>query len=321
MMNLALTLIHGVGIKEGESLAEQCVAAYVRVKGERNPDTLRSRSSLARVYKELGKWQDAEKEDLQAYEGLKQELGPHHPFTLASMHGLGQDYWKLDKLDQAKEVLVQALPDRIIALGEDHRETIETKTMLGNVYAELEDFDNATAMLEAAFVSSKMKFGENNRDALIAAMNLATVYDDAGHAQEAIDLEEEILAKAREHLGPHDPITLTLITNLAMSYMTPIISRHDEGVRLAEEAVRTRSTLGEEGGNVEGLAHAQNTLAQVYTRVGKLEEAARLHELAYASRLAMFGEDHPDTEWSAEKLQEIHKRLKEGETVTSEGDE
>jgi hypothetical protein len=152
-------------------------------------------------------------------------------------------------------------------------------------------------------------------------MNLATVYDDAGHAQEAIDLEEETLAKAGEHLGPHDPITLTLIMNLAMSYMTPIISRQDEGVRLAEEAVRTRSTLGEDGGNAEGLAHAQNTLAQVYTRVGRLKEATRLHEFAFASRLAMFGEDHPDTEWSAEKLQEIQKMLDEGETMTFEGDE
>jgi tetratricopeptide (TPR) repeat protein len=305
MMNLALTLIHRVGIEEAEGLAKQCVAAYVRVKGERNPDTLRSRSSLAMIYKELGNWREAMNEDLQAYQGLQQELGLVHPFTLASMHGLGQDYWKLNKLNEAEEVLVQALRGQIDALGEDHRETIETKTMLGNVYAELENLEDATAMLESALASSKRKWGDDNRDTLIAAMNLATVYDDAGHVQKAIDLEEESLTKAREHLDPHDPITLTLITNLAMSYMTPSIYRHEDGVRLAEEAVRTRSTLGEDGGNAEGLAHAQNGLAQVYTRVGRLEEAKDLHELAFASRLEMFGEEHPDTEMSADKLQEV----------------
>lgn len=308
MMNLAQSLTHRSEQKEAEQLGKDCVAAYTRVRGLNHPDTLRSMTSLANVYREIGNYQEAEHIDSVTLGNLMDTLGPLHPFTLQSMHGLGNDYWKLGELEKAEQLLTQAVQGRIQRLGKDHRETLESQMILANIYADQGNLDQAKATMESALETSIRMFGNEHPDTLVKATNLTTIYSDCGLIYEGMKLEEGTLEICRNCLAPDDDILLTLVSNLAISYIRPEIQKYKEALALAEEAVEKRVRLND-GDYDEHLGTFQSTLAHVYDALGRLEDARTMHGDALDCRRTILGEDHEDTLASKEAIKKVEEKL------------
>jgi Flp pilus assembly protein TadD len=60
--------------------------------GHDHPSTLNSMNNLASTYKIQGRWDEAEKLNMQVMETRKEKLGHDHPSTLNSMNNLASTY-------------------------------------------------------------------------------------------------------------------------------------------------------------------------------------------------------------------------------------
>jgi tetratricopeptide (TPR) repeat protein len=100
-------------------------------------------------------------------------------------------------------------------------------------------------------------------------------------------------------LGEEHPSTLTLMSNLALSYSS-FDRRQEEAVELGKKALEAgKRTLGEE--HLRTLTFMVN-LAISYYYIGRRQEAAELMEKSVEGRRRKLGEDHPDTRTSMEIL-------------------
>ena len=80
------------------------------VLGDEHPDTLESRNDLGVLYKELSRYQEAEKLLLEAIEGRRLKLGDKHPNTQESLNNLIDLYeaWgEPEKAEQWRAKLLQ----------------------------------------------------------------------------------------------------------------------------------------------------------------------------------------------------------------------
>ena len=60
----------------------------LKILGEEHPDTLKSISNLALIYRNQGRWKEAEELQVRVMEIRKRMLGEEHPGTLTSMNNL-----------------------------------------------------------------------------------------------------------------------------------------------------------------------------------------------------------------------------------------
>jgi hypothetical protein len=66
----------------------QVMETRKRVLGVEHPDTLSSMADLQSMYRNQGRWKDAEELEVQVMETRKRVIGPGHPDKLASMVSL-----------------------------------------------------------------------------------------------------------------------------------------------------------------------------------------------------------------------------------------
>ena len=71
--------------------------------GADHPDTLTSMANLASTYRNQGRWEEAEKLDVQVMETSKTKLGADHPDTLTSMANLASTYRNQGRWEEAEE--------------------------------------------------------------------------------------------------------------------------------------------------------------------------------------------------------------------------
>ena len=67
---------------------------------------------LAWIYRQQGRWKEAEKLEVQVLEIIKKELGQEHVDTLNSMYCLAETYSNQEWFKEAQELLVQVLKIR-----------------------------------------------------------------------------------------------------------------------------------------------------------------------------------------------------------------
>ena len=64
-----------------------------KLLGAEHPDTLISMANLAITYRDQGRWNEAEKLQVQVMDTSKKLLGAEHSHTLTSMANLATTYW------------------------------------------------------------------------------------------------------------------------------------------------------------------------------------------------------------------------------------
>ncbi len=72
---------------------------------------------------ESGRWEEAEKLDVQVMETRKTKLGADHPDTLTSMANLASTFWNQGRWEEAEKLFVQVMETRKTKLGADHPDT------------------------------------------------------------------------------------------------------------------------------------------------------------------------------------------------------
>ena len=102
--------------------------------GATHPDTLGSVGNLANLYRDQGKYEQAEPLYVRALEGREAALGAAHPSTLASVNNLAILYYQQGKYEQAEPLYVRALEGYEAALGAAHPDTLRSVNNLAALY-------------------------------------------------------------------------------------------------------------------------------------------------------------------------------------------
>ncbi|KAL2197093.1 hypothetical protein P885DRAFT_68976 [Corynascus similis CBS 632.67] len=144
------TLLHSVAKffsyrgqwKDAERLQLEAVKIREEVLGAEHPDTLTSMANLASTYWNQGRWEEAEKLDIQGrweeaekldiqvMETRKTKLGPDHPNTLTSMYNLAHVWKDMGHHKDAVSMIRTCYDLRQRILGVGHPSTVSTLSTL-----------------------------------------------------------------------------------------------------------------------------------------------------------------------------------------------
>ena len=93
--------------------------------GPDHPDTLTAMHNLASIYKDMGKFDEAEKIQTNVITTRKTKLGPDHPNTLATMASLAMTYKSQGRWDEAEHLLSDTIQTMKQILGPQHPTTLD----------------------------------------------------------------------------------------------------------------------------------------------------------------------------------------------------
>jgi CHAT domain-containing protein/Tfp pilus assembly protein PilF len=262
--------------------------------------------NLAGVYRELGRYAEAEPLLKRALAIDERVSGPDHPEVASDLSSLALLYHVQERYPEAESLYRRALDIRERALG-DHPDTALTLGNLASLMAEQGRLDEAEPLLRRALAVTEKALGSNHPDTGYSANSLAVTYRALGRRDEARVLLERALAIFERALGPDHPNTAMALNNLGEVYC-------DAG-RLAEcEAMfeRVLSILGkfypEDHPRIVG---ARANLAGTYILAERYPLAEAEFRKALASLERALPSDHPQigmaSYWLSRSLREQGK--------------
>ena len=257
---------------EALPLAERYVAAALQQKDGRPPAYATAVGWEGVLYKELGRYREAEPLLKEALELRERELGAGHADTLASVSALGQLYAARGQQNKAEALYRRALEGYQRLSGKPGRQTIGALHNLGVLYAAQGRGDAAEPLFRRALEASERTLGTNHPVTLADVGALALLYQVQGRFKEAGPLFKRGLESKERALGKDHPETLGFVANLGECYRRQ--GRMAEAEPLLKRALETRErVLGKE--HPDTLLSAGH-LGVLYKDLGRNDEAWEL---------------------------------------------
>ncbi|WP_371575552.1 FxSxx-COOH system tetratricopeptide repeat protein [Streptomyces sp. NBC_01314] len=125
-VNYAVLLLHDVGsirpeaASEAEELLRRAEERFAELNGDHHPYVLICRANLAVAEAALGRWEEARRTSLAAYELLKEILDPVHPSTLTCAGNLAVILSHLGRADEARTQHYDTLAALSKRIGGEH---------------------------------------------------------------------------------------------------------------------------------------------------------------------------------------------------------
>jgi Flp pilus assembly protein TadD len=227
----------GIGnTTDAVTLATKSMKARKKVLGQEHEDTLWSVAMVGLAYKLGGRWDEAEKIEVQVMETRKRKLGADHPDTLTSMNNLAGTYMSQGRWDDAETLQVQVMETFKTKLGADHPSTLASMNNLALTYRNQGRWDDAETLQVQVMETFKTKLGADHPSTLISMANLAGTYSNQGRWDEAEKLQVQVMETSKTKLGADHPDTLTSMNNLA--YTQRSLGREVEAIELMRECVQ-----------------------------------------------------------------------------------
>ena len=287
------------------------------------------RDTLAGLYNELGRLEEAEREARQAIA----LAGENAVQRRAALGSLASVLVARDRLDEAEALLATLHAEHAEASGPDARATLATASLQGVVLHRHGEYERARQLHQEVLERATRRFGPDDALALNAAFHLAVDLQMLGHHDDAEPLLRQVVAHRRETFGERHPATLSAMHGLgvllrhrgepdaAMALLEPTLAArrevlgpahpetlisanetataHQDMKRFAQAEPLFREVLDQRL-RVLGETHlftrnSMSNLGLLYSLWGRLEQAAPLYERALEIETGLIGENHPDT--------------------------
>nr|POF17809.1 vegetative incompatibility protein het-e-1 [Quercus suber] len=253
--------------------------------------TLLSIATVASIYQNQGRWEEAEQLEVKLVETAREKLGPDHLLTLTGMANLAATYWNQGRWGEAEQLDVKVIETSREMLGADHLETLSGIGNLVSTYRQQGRWEEAEKLEVKVMETRIERLGLDHLLTLAGMSNLASTYRQQGRCEEVEQLEVKVIERKRKKLGCDHPDTLAAIANLTSTY-------RDQG-RL-EEAEQLDMNAMERRRQKLGLIHPDTlismaNLASTYQQQGRWSEAEQLYVKVKESRREKLGADHPET--------------------------
>ena len=202
------------------------------------------RSTIGRVYSELGEYREAKVQWTRALSLFRSFLEEDAIKTISSRINVGGIHVQLGEYEQAAAVLEPAIEDARRVMGMDHEDTQAAFNNLGLMLMELGRLSEAERILLEVLDIRRRVFGLTHPHTLDTQGNLANVYMQQGRRDEALPLLVAGLAGNQELHGREHPSNLAHMNNLAINQLE--MGQIDEARPLLEEALDVaRRMLGD----------------------------------------------------------------------------
>ena len=184
---------HTSALDKCESFNIQALEIVKRLKGPRDPQTIKAQSNLGYIYLMVGRYDDARKLQAEALRFCKEILGEDHLDTIAAAAKLALTLAALGKLSEAMSLQEDALERRKRLLTVMHPDTLTSMSNLASTYVHLGRYTDAEPLRVEVLERRRMLLGDNHVDTVISQEYLAVIYHKQGRYAEARKLQEAVL--------------------------------------------------------------------------------------------------------------------------------
>ena len=261
------------------------------IQGVDHPDTLDTRSSIARWTGRGGDSREALRLLQELLPDRVQVIGPDHHDTLSTRVSIA--YWIGRSGDYRKALRLQQklLPDMVRVLGPDHPDILSTRANIAAWTGEMGGSREALRLLRELLPDRVRVLGPDHPDTLRTRNNIAAWTGKGGDNREALRLLQELLPDLIRVEGPDHPETLTTRGNIAG--WTGRCGDYKEAQRLFRELLPDRVRVL--GPDHPDTLRTRANIAAWTGEGGDNREALRLFRELLPDRVRVEGPDHPDT--------------------------
>ncbi|KAG8748554.1 hypothetical protein FRC10_003688 [Ceratobasidium sp. 414] len=274
--------------REAEILQKEVLDVIKRVGGEQHHYTLTSMANLAvgvsvapdrqiltrmqDIYRNQGRWEEAEELGRKVVEVSKRVLGNEHSNTTTRIGNLACTLWKRGKWQEAEALDREVIEIKTRIKGKEHIETLTGMANLATALWSQGQWHEAEILHQDVLELSKRTRGNEHPYTLKCMHNLASAYWSQKKWREAEKLQQEVVEVSEKVQGPEHPQTLKSMANLAEIYRHQ--KRWEDAEVLERKVVEVR--IRKFGSEHPDSLKSQANLALTCRGLGRLAEAEEL---------------------------------------------
>ncbi|MGD9253497.1 MAG: serine/threonine-protein kinase [Holophagae bacterium] len=292
-----------VGLFEASSPEEARGESFTALQilergGERVSDELsdqpitqaRMQATIARVYEQMGLYDEAVSLAERALETREEHLGREHVDVAASCAQLGDLKRNMGMNDEAEPLLERALQTREHLLRPDHPDVAKSLNLLAMLYEKSSRYGEAEPLYRRALEIQERELGPDHIDLAMSYTNLAILLARQDMLEEAKPLFERTLEIERQALGEDHPRVALAHMNLGI--LLKMQEKLDQAEPYYLRAIEIQEkVLGQEHPD---LAATIQNLANLYLRQERFEDAESLYLRSLEMAEKALGPVHPD---------------------------
>jgi serine/threonine-protein kinase len=273
--HLAQMLSYSGRTKEAAALAEPVLLHAREHLGDSHRTTISARELLAQVRLSQGRLGDTRALLLEVLDA-RRKADPVEELKIAMVHNqLGALAKAEGNRAAAVEHFTTAIEIRRRILGEDASVTMGTTNDLGSVYAEMGEVEKAEPLQRAAYAWFARELGPGHVNTIDSGHNVAwMLLTKKKNFAESLELAAPLAAEAAKSLGKGNLATIRVM--LVEGRALAGLKRDAEAEVVLKEVAELAAALGAEARAQDAVA--SRTLAGVYERLGRAEEAAAWKE-------------------------------------------
>ncbi|MBT4377886.1 MAG: CHAT domain-containing protein [Gammaproteobacteria bacterium] len=305
------TLTDAADNSRAEELLSLVCSVYTQNYSAYHPETLECQSRLAKLNRNTGSLDEAEKILVATARNLAESTKGISEFAIRIQVDLADIYWERGEYQASKDKL-SGLILTARQIGATDLSFIG-KNYLARVLASEGELDSAQLVSEDVVGYGELAWRESPVQYYNALLELGAVYQRKSRFEDAERIFEETMLAMLEIGGEYHPTTLVAMNNLGNIYEQ--LGFYDDAEPVLEQTL--------DGMEVAmGLSHPQtartrNNLALLHESQGNFREAEPLYETSYEHISELLGQNHPDAMGMQNNLAYLYMMMEEYETAAA----
>jgi len=257
-----------------------------------NQNELNISKNLADLYRNTGRYEEAESLYVETLEGFRELYQTdHHQSVLATLNALALLYQVEGNFERAETFCRRTLQGFEELHGETHPGTTDALINLASILISRGKLGEAERMLTGLIDKKFSVFGDGDPRLFDTYNSLAVLLMNQGLVKKAEALLRDALQGSTSALGADHPESLTYLANLASNLERQ--GNFDEAERLLNQLREKEERVF--GKNHPRLLYTLNTLACLHANRGDAVKAESVLREAIDVGRRSLGEDHPST--------------------------
>ena len=294
-----------------EELLFTTCGIYAEYYSAYHAETLECQSRLARLNRDTGSLDEAEKLLLGIAQNLADSTNGISEFAIRVQMDLADIYWQRGEYQIAKDKL-SGLILTARQIGATDLSFVG-KNYLARVLASEGQLDGAQVVAENVIGYGESAWRENPVQYYNALLELGAVYQRKGRFEDAERIFEETMLAMIEIGGEYHPTTLVAMNNLGNIYEQ--MGFYDDAEPLLEQTLDGMEIAM--GQSHPQTARTRNNLALLHESQGNFREAEPLYNTSYEYISESLGKNHPDALGMQNNLAYLYMLMEEYEAAAA----